>query len=44
MAGVLAVVPDLLAERRTTMRRAPQSRRRSIPVRFSVEAPARIAA
>jgi hypothetical protein len=44
MARVLAVVPELLAERRATARRGVVSRRRSIPVRFSVEATARLAA
>jgi predicted RNase H-like HicB family nuclease len=44
MTRVLAVVPELVAERRSTARRATQSRHRSIPVRFSVEATARLAA
>jgi len=42
MARVLAVVPELLAERRG--RSAAATRRRSITVRFSVEAAARLAA
>jgi hypothetical protein len=42
MTRVLVLVPELLAERR--VRGAGVSRRRSIPVRFSVEAAARLAA